>query len=81
MSGRLKRLPVVVPVLLGVLILGGCRDADRAALPADAPAAPVSRDRISADPLRGIEAAVDTVERDVDADAGSDGGSGADPGR
>ena len=45
------------------LLLGGCRGSDRAA----APPAPGS---VSAgDPLAGIEATVDAVDRDISADA------------
>jgi hypothetical protein len=71
---------VVVPmVVLGVLGLGGCRGADRAALPTPQPApqsAAVPRFAASAaDPLAGIESSVDAVERDVDADSRADAGS------
>ena len=60
----LVAVPVVVTCVLG---LGGCRGDDRAA----PPAAPVvaSSAASAADPLAGIEAQVDAVERDVDSDA------------
>jgi hypothetical protein len=45
------------------VLLGGCRGPDKAALPAP-----------SADPLVGIEATVDAVERAVDADSSADPG-------
>ncbi len=72
---RAVAVPVaVVAVVLGASGLAGCRDVERTALPAlpalpapparSAPAAP------SADPLAGIEAGVDAVERAVDADVG-----------
>lgn len=48
---------------LSVVALGGCRGPEKAALPVS-----------SADPLVGIEATVDAVERDVDADASADPG-------
>jgi hypothetical protein len=71
------RVLVVVPlVVLGVLGLGGCRGADRAASPAPAPHSAVPRSAASApDPLAGIESSVDAVERDVDADSRSDAGA------
>lgn len=58
-------VPVVVLCALG---LGGCRGADRAALPA-APATATA-----GDPLAGIEYEVDAVERDLDSDADADAG-------
>jgi hypothetical protein len=85
-SGPFRRLPLVVPVLLCVLLLGGCRGAEKAARPASpVSASPVSANRVSGNPvsgnpLAGIEATVDAVERDVDSDA-SGAGSGADLGR
>ena len=57
----LVAVPVVVACVLG---LGGCRDGDHAAPPATPVVAPSA-----ADPLAGIEAQVDAVERDVDSDA------------
>ena len=56
MSGRLSG--VLAVTALSVMLLGGCRGSEKAALPAP-----------SADPLVGIEATVDAVERDVDADS------------
>jgi hypothetical protein len=61
---------VALSVLLAVLGLGGCRGADRAALPAPTSAGAAA----STDPLAGIEHEVDSVERDVNSDA--DTGSG-----
>ncbi len=69
---RAVAVPVaVVAVVLGASGLAGGRDGERTARPAlpapparSAPAAP------SADPLAGIEAGVDAVERAVDADVG-----------
>jgi hypothetical protein len=70
------RVLVVVPlVVLGVLGLGGCRGADRAALPAPQSAAVPRSAASAADPLAGIESSVDAVERDVDADSRADAGS------
>jgi hypothetical protein len=71
------RVLVVVPVaVLGVLGLGGCRGADRAALPAPAPRSAPAASGSAADPLAGIESTVDVVERDVDADSRSDSAAG-----
>ena len=61
----LVAVPVVVACVLG---LGGCRGGDRAAPPA-APVVPSAVSAFAADPLAGIEAQVDAVERDVDSDA------------
>ena len=59
----LVAVPVVVACVLG---LGGCRGGDRAAPPA---APVVASSAAAADPLAGIEAQVDAVQRDVDSDA------------
>ena len=61
MSGRITG--VLAVTALSVVLLGGCRGPERAALPAP-----------SADPLVGIEATVDAVERAVDADSSADPG-------
>ena len=58
---------IVLTALLPLLVLGGCRDADRVAR-SPAPVAP-----LSADPLGGPEASLDAVERAVEADADTTG--------
>jgi hypothetical protein len=67
------RALVALSVVLAVLGLGGCRGADRAALPAPTPAGAAA----SADPLAGIEHEVDSVERDVDSDSDADSDTGS----
>lgn len=58
-----RRAVVAAALVAAGLLLGGCRGSDRAA----APPAPGS---VSAgDPLAGIEATVDAVDRDISADA------------
>ena len=58
-----RRAVVAVAVLAVGLLLGGCRGSDRAAAPAATGTAP------AADPLAGIEATVDAVDRETSADA------------
>jgi hypothetical protein len=62
---------------VAALVLGGCRTADRALTTAPATGSPaVVSDGArsgSADPLADVEATVDAVERDLDADAGAAG--------
>jgi hypothetical protein len=64
-------------VAVAALVLGGCRAADRALTTAPATGSPpVASDGArsgSADPLADVEATVDAVDRDVDADAGAAG--------
>ena len=62
----LVAVPVVVTCVLG---LGACRGDDRAAPPAAPVVASSAASASAADPLAGIEAQVDAVERDVDSDA------------
>ena len=68
---------LVLTAAVAALLLGGCRSADRALTTAPATGSPaVVSDGAhsgSADPLAGVEATVDAVERDVDADAGAAG--------
>ena len=68
---------VVLTVAAAALVLGGCRTADRALTTAPATGSPaVVSDGArsgSADPLAYVEATVDAVERDLDADAGAAG--------
>jgi hypothetical protein len=61
-----SRLLVVVAAVLSVLALGGCREAGRAASPVEPSVS------VSADPLAGIEATLDAVERELDTDADAD---------
>lgn len=75
-----RRTPTALLVLaaaVATLVLGGCRSADRALTTAPATGSPaVVSDGArsgSADPLGDVEATVDAVERDVDADAGAEG--------
>ena len=75
----MSRLRSAVPVSLAVLsVLGlvGCRASEREAAPAVTIPAPVARSAPggTADPLADIEAGVDAVARDLDADAAPDGG-------
>ena len=74
----LATVPLVVVCALG---LGGCRGGGATALPAaSTPAAPRSAAVVPAgDPLAGIESEVAAVERDVEVDARSDGGSAPGP--
>ena len=68
---------LVLTAAVAAVLLGGCRPADRALTTAPATGSPaVVSDGAhsgSADPLAGVEATVDAVERDVDADAGAAG--------
>jgi hypothetical protein len=59
---------IVLVALLPLLVLGGCRDADRVAR------SPVPAALLSADPLGGPEASLDAVERAVEADPDTPGG-------
>ncbi len=74
-----RRTPalLVLIVVVAALVLGGCRSADRALTTAPATGSPaVVSDGArsgSADPLADVEATVDAVERDLDADAGAAG--------
>jgi hypothetical protein len=77
----MSRSPVLVAVpvmVVAVLGLAGCRGAERAALPAPgvSSAPHVSGTAKAADPLADVEATVNVIEHDVDADAGSDSGTG-----
>jgi hypothetical protein len=75
MAGRLAAVVAVPVVVAGVLGLGGCRGAERAALPAPRSTdVPARAGPAAADPLAGIESEVDAVERDVDSDSGAAGG-------
>jgi hypothetical protein len=77
--GRHGRRPalVVLVVAVAALVLSGCRTADRALTTAPATGSPAGVSdgarSGSADPLAVVEATVDAVERDVDADAGAAG--------
>jgi hypothetical protein len=68
---------LVVTAALAALVLGGCRTTDRALTTAPATRSPAAESADarsgSADPLAGVEATVDAVERDLDADAGAAG--------
>ena len=75
-----RRTPAALLVLtaaVAALVLGGCRTADRVLTTAPATGSPaVVSDGArsgSADPLADVEATVDAVERDLDADAGAAG--------
>ena len=67
-----RRAPaaLLVAVALAGLALGGCRGPERAAA---APTAGSHSAATGSDPLAGVEATVDAVERDLDADAGAAG--------
>jgi hypothetical protein len=62
-SRRAVRALVVVPAALCALALGGCHGGR----PTPPPVAPTT-----ADPLAGVDSAVDAVERELDADARDD---------
>jgi hypothetical protein len=68
---------LVLTAAVTALVLGGCRTADRALTTTPATGSPVvASDGArsgSADPLADVEATVDAVERDLDADAGAAG--------
>jgi hypothetical protein len=70
---RIAPLTVLVAAV-AALLLGGCRAADRTAAsgPPATSASAVPEAGMS-DPLAGVEAGVGAVERDIDADAVSDG--------
>jgi hypothetical protein len=72
-----RRTPalLVLTAAVAALVLGGCRTADRALTTATGSPAVVSDGARSgsADPLADVEATVDAVERDLDADAGAAG--------
>jgi len=77
-AGR-RRTPALLVLAAAVtaLLLGGCRAADRALTTAPGTgSSAVASDGAragSADPLADVEATVDAVERDLDADAGAAG--------
>ena len=77
-AGR-RRTPALLVLAAAVtaLLLGGCRAADRALTTAPGTgSSAVASDGArsgSADPLSDVEATVDAVERDLDADAGAAG--------
>ena len=68
---------LVLTAAVAALLLGGCRAADRALTTAPGTgSSAVASDGArsgSADPLADVEATVDAVERDLDADAGAAG--------
>jgi hypothetical protein len=75
-----SRALIAVPVLVAAAIgLAGCQEAERAA-PAQGSSGGssphASGPAATSDPLAGVEATVDTVERDVDSDADADAGTG-----
>lgn len=71
-SPSARRRPAAVAaaaLTLGVLLLGGCRSTERAAAPATPATGSVSDAAAAGDPLAGIEATVDAIDREVAADA------------
>lgn len=76
---HLRGAVVVSLAVLSVLGPAGCRAGERVAAPAVTTSTPVARSApsgtaASADPLADVEASVDAVARDLDADAAPDGG-------
>jgi hypothetical protein len=68
---------LVLTAAVATVVLGGCRATDRTMTTAPATGSPTvvsdSAPSGSSDPLAGVEATADAVERDLDADAGAAG--------